>query len=111
MRAPLLLLSLLLAGLAFAGGIALDTSVRFEFTDCAVGGSASQNVTGGTTYLARVTDADVWVCYAGACAAGGERLPVGSVFLLSVPGPTTSTRAMSCRSAASTGDYILTRAY
>ena len=94
---------------AFAGGIALDTALRFEFTDCAAGGSASQAVT--TTvprvFLLRVTDKDVFLCYAATCAAGGEKLPLGTVMLLSVQKSTT----LSCRSSDSTGDLILTGAY
>jgi hypothetical protein len=92
--------------LALAGGIALDTSVRYEFTDCASGGSSSQSLV-ENLYLMRVTDSDVWVCYAATCAAGGERFPVGSVVLITMPrGPTS----VSCRSSASTGDVIFTKA-
>lgn len=96
----------LLASAAFAGGIALNTGVRFEFTDCASGGSSSQAVTEGT-YLMRVTDADSFLCYAGTCAANGEKFPAGTVMLLTVG---RAGQTMSCRSSASTGDIILTLA-
>jgi hypothetical protein len=79
--------------------------VRFEFTDCAAAGSASQTVT-ANTYLLRVTDADVWLCYAATCASGGERLQAGTVMPFNV-GPSS---VMSCRSSASTGDLVLTKA-
>lgn len=102
----LLAASILMPALAVAGGIALNTGVRFEFTDCAVGGSASQAVTEGT-YLMRVTDADTFVCYAATCAAAGEKFPAGTVVLLTVG---RAGQTMSCRSSASTGDVILTLA-
>lgn len=104
MRVALLLS--LLASAAFAGGIALNTGVRFEFTDCASGGSASQAVTEGT-YLMRVTDADTFICYAATCAAGGEKFPAGTVVLITVG---RAGQTMSCRSGAGTGDVILTLA-
>ena len=91
---------------ALAGGIQLLTATRFEFTDCASGGSASQTLTVGT-YLMRVTDADVWVCYAATCASGGERFPSGTVMLLAIPG---GGKQVTCRSSASTGDVIFTSA-
>ncbi len=94
---------------AFAGGIALDTAVRYEFTDCSSGGSASQAITTTTdrTFILRVTDKDTFICYAATCATGGEKMPLGTVMLLTVQKSTT----MSCRSSDSTGDLILTRAY
>ena len=107
----LVLVVLVVAGMALAGGIALDTSTRFEFTDCAAGGSAAQTVTGGYTYLLRVTDSDVSLCIAesgATCAAGGEKFPMGTVLLLTVPG---ASKSMACRSAGSAGDVALTRAY
>lgn len=94
---------------AIAGGIALDTSRRFEFTDCSSGGSAAQTVTGGQ-YLLRVTDADTFLCFAesaATCASGGEKFPSGTVVLLSVPG---TSKSVACRSSSSTGDAILTAA-
>lgn len=100
-----------LPNVAFAGGIALDTSRRFEFTDCSSSGSAAQTVTGGQ-YLLRVTDADVFLCIADSgatCASpNGEKFPSGTVVLLTVPGP---SKSVACRSAASTGDAIFTGAY
>lgn len=101
-----LLLLTLLASVALAGGINIDTATRFEFTDCASGGSASQAITEGT-YLMRVTDADVFLCWAGTCAAAGEKFPSGTVVMLSFGRGNTT---LSCRSSASTGDIILTRA-
>lgn len=104
MRATLLAL-LVLPALALAG-IALDTGVRYEFTDCAAGGSASQTAVAGQ-YLLRVTDADAWLCYGATCASGGERLPSGTVILFQVP---AGGQTFSCRSTASNGDVILTSA-
>lgn len=104
-----LLLVVFLPVLALAGGIALDASVRYEFTDCASGGSAAQTVTGGQ-YLFRVTDSDVFVCFAesgATCASGGEKFPQGTVMLLTVPG---ASKSVACRSSGSSGDAILTRA-
>lgn len=109
MRRFALVAVLLLAAAALAGGIALDTSVRFEFTDCAAAGSAAQTVTGGQ-YLMRVTDADVFICFAesgSTCATAGEKFPSGTVMWLTVPG---ASKSLSCRSSASTGDLILTGA-
>lgn len=110
MRSILLGLALL-GTVAVAGpsGLTIDTGVRFEFTDCASGGSANQTVTGSTVpalYLMRVTDSDVFLCYGSTCASGGEKFPLGTVILISVP---ASGQIMSCRSSASTGDIILTR--
>lgn len=100
------LLMALLAGAAWpaGNGVTLKTGVRFEFTDCASGGSSAQTVTAGK-YLLRVTTEDVFMCFAATCASNGEKLPAGLVMLLQVE---TST-SVSCRSAASTGDLILTR--
>ena len=50
----------LLAFSSFAGPISVNPNVRFEFTNCASGGSASQAITTGN-YLLRVTDEDVYV--------------------------------------------------
>lgn len=106
MRKLALAAALLVAGLAVAGGIPINTAVRYEFTDCASGGSASQAVPEGT-YLMRVTDADVFICYAATCAAGGEKFPSGTVMLLTLPrGGITA----SCRSTGSNADIILTSA-
>lgn len=99
-----------LPNVAFAGGIALDTSRRFEFTDCSSSGSAAQTVTGGQ-YLLRVTDADTFLCIAesgATCASGGEKFPVGTVVLLTVPG---ASKSVACRSSSSTGDAIFTGAF
>lgn len=109
MRTFLALTAALVASLALASGVVVDTGRRFEFTDCASGGSASQNVNGGT-YLMRVTDADVFLCWAGTCAAGGEKFPSGTVMLLTVPGFPSATTAFSCRSTGSNADVILTSA-
>lgn len=104
--AELFLCTLLLFGLdSFAGGISLDPGTRYEFTDCASGGSASQTAIEGD-YLLRVTDADSWLCYAATCATLGEKFPAGTVMRISVP---RAGQAFSCRSGASTGDVILTR--
>lgn len=101
---------LLLAVAAMAGGIALDTSRRVEFTDCSSSGSTAQTVTGGQ-YLLRVTDADTFLCIADSgatCATGGEKFPVGTVVLLTVPG---TSKSVACRSSSSTGDAIFTGAF
>lgn len=95
---------------AFAGGINLLTGTRFEFTDCASGGSAAQTLTTPRQYLLRVTDADVFLCFAesgSTCATGGEKFPSGTVILLNV---TSDKASVSCRSSASTGDVIFTAA-
>ena len=100
----------LLSFAALAGGLALDTSVRSEVTDCASGGSAAGTLVRDTTYLMRVTDADTFVCFAASastCAANGEKLPVGTLLLLTATG---SQLSWSCRSSTSTGDVIFTRA-
>ncbi len=100
----------LLALFAFGGaGVLLDTATRFEFTDCAAGGSAAQTLTTGT-YLFRVTDADTNVCFAetgSTCAASGEKFPLGTVMCLVITG---NKKSVSCRSSASTGDAIFTLA-
>lgn len=113
MRKPLLLLAALflvaLPVVALAGGVPLHTGVRFEFTDCASGGSAAQTVTAGT-YLLRVTDSDAFICFAASgatCASGGEKFPMGTVMLLEVKAGLPS---LACRSSGSSGDVILTLA-
>ena len=106
--APVVLALVVLAGAALAaGGVPLNPNKRYELTDCAAGGSSSISVDPGT-YLMRITDADVFVCYAGTCASGGEKFPMGTVMQLTTLGTTATT--MSCRSASSTGDFILTAA-
>ena len=107
MRNVLLLVTLLAASVAFAVGIAIDVTTRFEFTDCAAGGSAAQTLT-ENQYLFRVTDTDVWVCWAATCASGGERFPAGFAAVISVG---RGGSQLSCRSSASTGDAIFTRAF
>lgn len=94
---------LLLGGVAVAAGVNLDTSTRYEFTDCESGGSASQSIARGT-YLFRVTDADLWICKAATCATGGEKFPSGLVMKLSFGAATT----VSCRSTNADGDAIFT---
>lgn len=102
----LLAFFLALASPAGATGISLDTSKRYEFTDCAAGGSVSQTVAEGV-YLTRFITEDIWVCYAATCAAGGEKFGAGTVMMLSVG---RGGQLMSCRSAGATGDLILTGA-
>lgn len=104
-HAWLILFAVLAACGAMAAGITMMVATRFEFTDCASGGSAAQTVTSGS-YLFRVTTEDVWLCYAATCATGGEKFSAGTMMQLVVAGP----QSMSCRSAASTGDAILTSA-
>ena len=100
----------LLSLVAFAGGINLLTGTRFEFTDCASGGSVAQTLTTPRQYLLRVTDADVFLCFTesgSTCATGGEKFPSGTVILLNV---TSDKASVSCRSSASTADAIFTSA-
>ena len=101
-----LLMILALVSTVALAGISLDTGRRFEFTDCAAGGSAAQTLTLGD-YFTRVTTEDVWICYAATCAAGGEKLGAGVAFMLSIP---RGGQAISCRSAGATGDVIFTGA-
>jgi hypothetical protein len=106
-RLGLALLALLV--FAAATGINLSTATRAEFTDCAAGGSGAQTLVAGT-YLLRVTDVDTFVCFAASgstCAANGEKFPAGTVMVLAITGDKLS---ISCRSAAATGDVILTAA-
>lgn len=103
----LALLVVLLGCSALAGGLALDVGRRFEFTDCASGGSAAQTLTTGQ-YLFRVTDADVFICYEATCASGGERFAVGSIIGIAIG---LGGQQVSCRSATSTGDAIFTGYY
>jgi hypothetical protein len=105
MRALALLLTLLAVS-AFGAGILVDTGVRYEFTDCSSSGSSSLSPTEGT-YLMRVTDSDVFLCWASSCASGGEKFPSGTVLLLAIP---RGGQALSCRSSGSAGDVILTKA-
>lgn len=101
------------------GGIALKTTPRYEFTNCAAAGSVAQTVTGGE-YLLRVTDADSRVCItetanpdAGTSCGfydggtPGEMFPSGTVMKLQVPG---ASKSVSCSSSAATGDVYLTGA-
>jgi hypothetical protein len=103
------MLSLLLAAALSAGPISLDPSVRFEFTDCAVGGSAAQTLTKNTQYLMRVTGEDTFVCFAvsgSTCAANGEKFPAPFAALVYI---TDNLKSVSCRSTGSTGDVIFTK--
>ena len=93
-----------------ATGVALNTGLRTEMTDCASGGSASSTLKPNVTYLFRVTDSDTFLCFAATCAAGGEKFPVGTVMLLATPNNGGSDVTISCRSSASTGDLIFTLA-
>lgn len=115
MRKALLLLTVLLAVAApvvalAATGVALNTGLRTEMTDCASGGSASSTLKPNVTYLFRVTDSDTFLCFAATCAAGGEKFPVGTVMLLATTANGGSDVTISCRSSASTGDLIFTQA-
>lgn len=79
----------------------------FSFALCAAGGSSAQTLTAAQAgnYLMRVTAADVTMCLASTCAAGGQAWPTGTIIYLTLPaGP------VSCRSAASLGNLYLTRA-
>lgn len=103
------MLSLALAIALSVSGIPLDTGVRQEFTNCSSSGSSAVTFAEGT-YLFRVTDADVWLCFAASsatCTEAGERFPVGTVMLLTIP---RDKKSVACRSSASTGDAIFTLA-
>lgn len=105
---PALLVALLVPLSAALAGLTLNPSLRTEFSNCAAAGSASSTVTANVQYMARVSsDSDVSLCYAGTCAAGGELFPAGSMFTINFRSDQTT---LSCRSAASTGDIIFTRA-
>lgn len=87
----------------------LDTSARLELTDCASGGSSAGSLTAGESYLLRVTDSDVFICFAASgstCASGGEKFPLGTLMRFTANGNHVS---VSCRSTASTGDVIFTK--
>lgn len=103
-RASLALVVALVASVAIAQ-VTLQPALRTEITDCASGGSGSATLVSGVKYLLRVTDADTFLCFAGTCASGGEKFPVGTLMLLRVNSDQTT---ISCRSSASTGDVILT---
>lgn len=109
MRKTFLLLLALVSLVASADGVLLDTSKRFEFTDCSSGGSSAQTITEGT-YLLRITDESTWLCFAASsstCATLGEKFPSGTVMKITIP---RSGLSVSCRSAASGGDAIFTSA-
>lgn len=108
------MVALLLAGLAWAGGLVVNVNKRAEFTNCASTGSLSQPITEGE-YVMRVTDKDSFVCYSTTCVGdAGEKWPMGTVVKVSFGRGTgglsdggTGTD-VSCRSSDSTGDVILT---
>lgn len=99
------LLAVLLVPVLALSQVTLQAALRTEITDCASGGSASATLVNGQKYLFRVTDSDVFLCFAATCAAAGEKFPVGTVMLLRANGDQTT---ISCRSSASTGDVIFT---
>ena len=112
----LAVLLLVLPIFALAGGMRLDPTKRLELTDCATnGGDAGAAFYGTLTegeYLLRITDSDVFVCFSETldagrvCPSGGEKLPSGTVIKMTVGRAATT---YSCRSAAGTGDLILTK--
>lgn len=104
MRRFFLFLAFLLAGPAFSGGIQMDPAKRFEFTDCSSSGSSSQTVTAGT-YITRIVDEKVWICYSTTCSSGGEVYPAGAVVMFTIP---RGGQDISCRSLGNTGDLIYT---
>jgi hypothetical protein len=108
MRNLALLAVLLTAGLAAAAGVALNFNATYDLTDCAAGGSGSVTVPGGQ-YLLTVTDADVFLCNAATCAAGGRKLPTGTVMIVGVGGGFSGS-AFSCRSTGSNADVQFTLA-
>ena len=109
------LLGLALAALAVVPikGITLFPATRFEFTDCSATGSPVQTVTEGT-YVFRVTDESVFICYVAElsdggspCGSAGDKFPGGWGMVQSFP---IGGKPVSCRSAGATGDAIFTLA-
>ncbi len=100
-------IALVLSTVALAGSaLNLDITRRLEITNCASTGSGSDAGTlSEGTYLLRVCEADTFICNGTSCPDGGEKWPQGTIVPLAVP----SGSAFSCRSAASTGDIILTK--
>jgi hypothetical protein len=122
MGKPLFVGVALLALVATASGVAMQTAKRYEFTNCAAAGSTAQSVTGGN-HLLRVTEADSRLCinetanpdggtvcgpYDGGVA--GEMFPLGTVMVLTIPGSSSVTKYVSCSSSTATGDVHLTYA-
>lgn len=105
MRRALLALVVALVASVATAQITLMTGLRTELTDCASGGSGSASLVSGQKYLMRVTDSDAFLCFAATCAGGGEKFPVGTLLLIRVNSEQTT---VSCRSSASTGDFIFT---
>lgn len=108
MRKLGLVLALLAAGAAVAGS--LYPAGRVEFENCSASGSSAQALVRGNTYLMRVFDEGVWVCFAASastCATGGDRFGPGFAMKFTVSGDLKST---SCRSTGATGDVIFTPA-
>lgn len=102
---------LLLASVALAGIIDLETQFgTVDLTDCASGGSSATAITPGD-YVMTVTDADSFVCIlrdsSTTCASGGRKFPAGTVMLLRLDANISHVR---CRSSTSTGDVQFTRA-
>lgn len=107
MNRRVLIISLLTAAVAVAGGFTIIGS-PVNFTDCSSGGSTAQALTTGPNLMRANTTEPVWVCLssdAGACAAGGDFYPPGFAGIINL-GSNQSTA--SCRSAASTGDIVFT---
>lgn len=97
----------LVACAALAGGINLDQSKTYTFTDCSSGGSSAQTIPEGT-YLLTVTDESTWLCLAdtaSTCATLGTKYgsPFGMLLTVGRGG-----KSASCRSTGSTGDLQLT---
>lgn len=115
MRNPVIVLALILSAAAMAGGIALDPAVTYIFTNCTSDAGHPAQTVAKNVYLVTVTDKDTTLCYGrgdgGAdCIdggmGGGTKLPLGAMFLLTVP----SATAFSCYSSDGTGDINFTSA-
>lgn len=102
-----LALSALLFAVASIAATKIVPTNRVEFTNCAATGSSSQTITGGLSYLFRVSDEDVWVCWAATCGTGGERMGQGFAMVLLFADDTV----LSCRSTGGTGDAIFTQVF
>lgn len=116
-KAPML--AVLLSIAAVAGGITLQPTTRYEFTNCAAAGSTAQFISGGT-YVLRITDADTRLCLSASVAPDGgtvcglsdggtpgEMFPAGTVMLQGIQ---SAGRYVSCASATATGDVHFTLA-
>jgi len=101
----LLMLGVVAIAAVLSMAFRLTPAYRYEFTNCSSSGSASQAIAAGS-YLFRVRDEPVWLCWAATCTGSdGEWFNTGFAMILDFNAETT----LSCRSAGSTGDAIITK--